>query len=119
MTRATSDGVRPARAGSILAVPVFGSFLFLCVAFDAFAETPAELFDKLTDNAKKIVAVTDKIFGKDVMAACEAGRTKVNHEVRLATKALRGKGELTGPGGFYQLEAENYYARNCGRKFRK
>ena len=119
MTRATFDGVRPARAGSILAVPVLGSFLLLCVAFDALAETPAELFSKLTDNAMKIVAVTEKVFGADAMAACKAGRTKVNEEVKRATKALRAKGALTGASGFYQLEAENYYARNCGRKFRK
>jgi len=50
---------------------------------------------------------------------CKAGRSRVNPELKLITKELIKQKVLVGSSGFFQLEVENYYARVCGKQFRR
>ncbi|MDP6785997.1 MAG: hypothetical protein QGI13_02610 [Rhodospirillales bacterium] len=88
-------------------------------AADVGATKHEAIFAALTDNAKRIIESANKAFGGGFESVCEAGRSKVNPKVRLITKELIAQKVLVGGAGFFQLEVENYYARICGRKFRR
>jgi hypothetical protein len=85
----------------------------------AAQDDPKAVFASLSDDAKKIVTESNKTLGDDATAPCNAGRTKVASEVRLATARLGESGQLSGVAGFFQIEAENYYGRICGRRMRR
>jgi hypothetical protein len=96
--------------------------VFLGVALfaaDVRADKHDAIYASLTDNAKRIVEETNKAFGGDWESVCKAGRSKVNPKVRLITKELIKQKVLVGSSGFFQLEVENYYARVCGKRFRR
>jgi len=99
-----------------MAAVILGVTLF---AADVQATKHDAIFSALTDNAKKIIEQTDKTFGGNPESVCEAGRSRVNPEVRLITKDLIERKVLVGSSGFFQLEVENYYARICGKQFRR
>ena len=99
-----------------LAAVILGLTLF---AADVGAAKHDAIFAALTDNAKKIIEQTNKAFGGDTESVCKAGRSKVNPEVRMITKDLIERKVLVGASGFFQLEVENYYARVCGKQFRR
>lgn len=100
----------------LLAAVILGLTLF---AADVHATKHDAIFAALTDNAKTIIEQTDKAFGGDTKSVCKAGRSKVNPEVRTITKDLIERKVLVGSSGFFQLEVENYYARVCGKQFRR
>jgi hypothetical protein len=100
----------------VTAILFIGVTLF---ATDVGATKHETIFAALTDNAKRIIEVTNKAFGGDFESVCEAGRSKVNPEVRLITKALIKQKVLVGSAGFFQLEVENSYARICDSNFRR
>ena len=101
---------------TLMAAVILG--VTLCAA-DVHAAKHDAIFAALTDNAKKIIEQTNKAFGGDMELVCKAGRSRVNPEVRLITKELIKQKVLVGSSGFFQLEVENYYARVCGKQFRR
>ena len=103
-------------ANLVTAALFLGVTLF---ATDVGATKHEAIFAALTDNAKRIIEEANKAFGGGFESVCEAGRSKVNPKVRLITKELIKQKVLVGSSGFFQLEVENYYARICGKKFRR
>lgn len=97
-------------------IVIFGMVVMIS---ETVAADKTEIHAALTDNAKKIVAATNAAFGGELEPVCVAGRTNVNPKVRLITKDLIKQKLLVGPSGFFQLEVENYYARVCGKRFRR
>ena len=101
---------------TLMAAAILGLTL---LAADAQATKHDAIFAALTDNAKKIVEQANKAFGGGTESVCKAGRSMVNPEVRMITKDLIERKVLVGASGFFQLEVENYYARVCGKQFRR
>jgi len=116
-TRPLAGGRAKLAALNLATAAVFmGVTLF---AADVHAAEHDAIFAALTDNAKRIIEQTNKAFGGDMESVCKAGRSRVNPEVRLITKELIKQKVLVGSSGFFQLEVENYYARVCGKQFRR
>ena len=82
-------------------------------------EDPVAVYATLSDDAKKIVSEANKTLGNDVQAPCNAGRVRVVTDVRAAATRLGESNQLSGNAGFFQIEAENYYNRLCGRRMQR
>lgn len=94
--------------------------LGLALAGGAAAQESQEaLFAGLSENGKKIVTEANTTLTADANKACEAGRARVTEEVKAAARRLQESGQLAGGPGFFQIEAENYYNRFCGRRMRR
>ena len=108
--------------GNTNPVTVFAALALLGLLLmpsDAPADEKDDILAALTVNAKIIVKETNNAFGGGLEGVCTAGRSKVNPKVKLITKELVKQKVLVGSSGFFQLEVENYYARVCGKRFRR
>ena len=77
----------------------------------------AAYLETVSDVAKLIVAETDRLLAKPLPDICKMKKKDVDDTVYVALENLQKDGKVgAAPGGFYILEAMNFYARSCPRR---